>query len=290
MKILVTGGTGFIGSNLVRALLNEHNSEVYITARPSSSLWRLEGIKEQLNGIVHVDLSNRKEVFDLIKKLKPVLIFHLASYGTQPDQLNKDELIKTNLNSTVNLLDAAVEYGVSKFINTGSSSEYGLKDSPMKEDDLCKPYNLYGITKLAATNYCSMIGNLYSYPVCTLRLFTVFGEDEGKQKLFASIVNALNHNKAPHLSNPNSIRDFIEVDRVVHVYKKMAQKEFEPGSIYNLGSGKQQTIGEFYQSIASKLGKAHIEPIWGGVPSRSVEPKAWQADISKLLTFLGEEY
>jgi nucleoside-diphosphate-sugar epimerase len=281
MKFLVTGATGFMGANLVRRLVTEEQALVYITARETSNFWRLGDLKMQIKRICFADLSERKKVFNLIRELKPDIIFHLACYGGLRRQTEKDLILKANLSSTVNLLDAAVENEVGQFINTGSSSEYGPKEQPMREDDFCEPLSFYGITKLAATNYCAMIGKAFNYPVCTLRLFSPFGKYENESRLYPTIVAALQKGDAPKLAQPDLVRDFIEVEKVVEVYLKIINCPYQPGDIINLGSGKQRSIKEFYDSIAVKLG-SKIEPRWNTVPVRNNEPRRWEADISKL--------
>jgi nucleoside-diphosphate-sugar epimerase len=285
MKFLVTGVTGFVGANLVRALIREPGAAVYITARSTSNFWRIEDVLSRFKQIYFLDLADREAVFQTVQEVEPEVIFHLACYGTGVFELDKDLMLKANLSSTVNLLDAAATSGVGQFINTGSSSEYGMKNEPMRETDYCEPINFYGITKLAATNYCTMIGRLYHYRVCTLRLFSPYGMYQDPAKLYPNIINALSKGKAPHLSNPDFVRDFIPIDQVIDIYRQMITLQYAWGDIINVGSGKQQTFREFYLNIAAELGLT-IEPVWGKAPARSYEPKHWEADITKLQSLL----
>ncbi|MEC0370788.1 NAD-dependent epimerase/dehydratase family protein [Paenibacillus chibensis] len=281
MKILVTGATGFIGASLVRALLQRDGNEVYITARKTSDFWRIKDCLLDSRNTYYCNLENRNETFNLIRNIQPDIIYHTAAYGGLPNQTETDRIISANLNATINLLDAARSCGVQQFINTGSSSEYGIKDQPMKESDLCEPVNIYGITKLAATNYCRMMGQIHHYNVCTLRLFSPYGDLEDSKRLYPCIIHALKNNERAKLSKPNSVRDFIEINKVIEVYEKIIHVNYEPGDIINIGSGRQQTIAQFYTMLAHKL-KKNIEPIWGEAPPRSNEPRHWEADISKL--------
>lgn len=284
-KVLVTGATGFIGANLVRGLLEKGNIDVFVTARETSNFWRLDDIKNKISKIYYLDLANRELVFQLIEDLQPNIVYHVATYGGFPNQKEKELIIKGNLNSTINILDACVEYGVDQFINTGSSSEYGIKEKPMREDDICEPISIYGITKLAATNYCTMIGKTLKYRVCTLRLFSPYGKYEESSRLYPSLVNALQEGKSPKLSKPDSVRDFIEIEEVIDIYQKIVTTNYQPGDIINVGSGKQQTIKEFYNKIRQKL-NVDIDPIWGEAPQRFSEPQKWEADIYKLRSLI----
>lgn len=286
-KILVTGATGFVGASLVKALIRNGENEVYATARKSSDFWRINDVTSHLSKIYYCNLDVRVEVVQLIEEIKPDIIYHTATYGGFPSQTESDKMISSNLNATVYLLDAAMTNGVQQFINTGSSSEYGVKPHSMKETELCEPVNMYGITKLAATNYCSMMGKARNYKVCTLRLFSPFGELEDSSRLYPSIMHALKKNKSPKLSRPDSVRDFIEIDKVLDVYLRIIKTDYEPGDIINVGSGQQKTIDQFYRHIAAGL-SSHIEPIWGEAPPRPNEPIKWEADISKLNSLMND--
>jgi nucleoside-diphosphate-sugar epimerase len=285
-KILVTGSSGFVGANLVKGLLAESDVELYGIARSPTEAWRLNKLMQEFKEIGQFSLNDREKVFNCIERFKPEIVYHLATYGGFPGQVDQDQMIRSNLQATMHILDASIAHGVGTFINTGSSSEYGLKDSPMKESDVCEPVNFYGITKLAATNYCTMLGKTSRTKVCTLRLFSPYGQLEDPSRLYPSIVESLSKNERPRLSRPHSVRDFIEVEKVVQVYKDIVNAHFSSGDIINVASGKQQTLDDFYRGIAAKLGKSHIEPIWGEAPPRANEPRMWQADISKLKSLL----
>ncbi|MDB5053047.1 MAG: Nucleoside-diphosphate sugar epimerase [Bacilli bacterium] len=285
-RILVTGATGFVGANVVKALSLKKDTELYVTARRTSDFRRLADVMPQIKEVCYIQLEDREQVFALLERVKPEIVYHIATYGGFPNQTDQIQILQTNLLATTHLLDAAIQYGATSFINTGSSSEYGIKSTPMKETDLCEPVNFYGITKLAATNYCTMQGKNSLTKVCTLRLFSPYGELEDPTRLYASIVNSLLKNERPKLSRPHSVRDFIEIEKVVQVYEQIVDANFQSGDVINVGSGKQQTIQEFYNLIAKKMDKADIEPIWGEAPPRANEPEMWEADITKLKSLL----
>ena len=284
MKLLITGATGFVGASLTHSLVKDF--EVSIVTRKTSRIGRIDSIIDKISNIEYADLADRDAVFAAVRKVKPEAIIHVATYGGLSSETDTNKMIDANIIGTKNLLDAAVIEGVTKFINTGSSSEYGIKNRPMHEDDVCAPVNFYGITKLAATNYCSMVGNNEKYQVCTLRLFSPYGALEADNRLYASIVTSIKLDKQPLLANPGSVRDFINIDKVVAVYRALLNFDIPCGEIVNVGSGKQQTIEQFYNTIAKQFCKEHIQPLWGRAPSRSSEPQYWQSDITKLRQIL----
>ncbi len=285
MRALVTGATGFVGANLVRYLIESKDIESFVTARKTSDFWRLRGTEKGLQGIFYLNLADKRQVYEMVKAIKPHVIFHLSTYGGFPEQLDKQPMVAANLMATVNLVDAALEFGVDQFINTGSSSEYGIKPKPMSEDDVCEPLTFYGVTKLAATNYCAMVGKNQNYRICTLRLFSPYGPYETPTRLYPTIVNALEEGYRPKLSKPDSVRDFIEVEKVAAIYLAILKANYAPGEIINVGSGRQQTIRQFYENIRKKF-DSDIEPIWGEAAPRAYEPQMWQADVSKLKQFV----
>ncbi len=286
MKLLITGATGFVGASLVHNFVKDF--DVSILTRKTSGTWRIDAIADKIHNVEYADIADRTAVFAAVSKIKPEVIIHVATYGGFSSETETKKMINANIVGTKNLLDAAVFEGVAKFINTGSSSEYGIKNCPMNENDVCAPVNFYGITKLAATNYCSMVGHSQKHPVCTLRLFSPYGDLEADSRLYASIVKSIKVDKQPHLANPCSVRDFINIDKVVAIYRAMLTVDIPYGEIVNIGSGKQQTVEQFYYSVAKQFDKAHIKPLWGHAPSRSSEPQYWQADITRLRQILSD--
>ena len=133
-RVLITGGTGFIGSNFVYKFL-ELGHDIHLTVRPESNFWRIESAKNKIK-LHYVDLTKSEEVNKLIFGLKPQIILHFAAYGVYPrKQRDTKKMIDTNLIGTINLVNACKKIKFDCFINTGSTSEYGIKDKPMKEND-----------------------------------------------------------------------------------------------------------------------------------------------------------
>ncbi|MEM2900288.1 MAG: GDP-mannose 4,6-dehydratase [Thermoplasmata archaeon] len=279
-KVLVTGATGFVGANLARHLLKE-GYDVHIFVRATSNLWRIEDIATQMK-IYILDLLEKEKVYSVVHEIRPTLIFHLATAGiyggVHPDEY---QAIDTNLVGTINLINACNDIDYKCFVNTGSSSEYGKKKNPMKEDDICEPNTIYGITKLAATLYAVNVGRKNGKPIVTLRLFSPYGPYDDSRRLISYVISNSLRNKPLSLSNPNSVRDYIFIDDVIEAYMSCIQKaDYCKGETFNIGSGVQRKISEVVEIILQKVG-SNLKPNWGSIAGRDYEPEIWQADITK---------
>ena len=284
-KILITGGTGFIGARFVYKFL-ELNDAVHLLVRPKAKFWRIEPIQRKLT-LHTADITQKDEVDKLVLGLKPDIILHFAVYGAHSGaQTDTKTMLDTNVLGTINLINACSKIPFTCFINTGSSSEYGEKDESMKEYDLLAPNNLYGITKAAATNYCQHMAKTNNLPIITMRLFSPYGPYEDKTKLFPAIINAHLTGSALRLSSPSSVRDFVFIDDVVSAYLEGIKKiDMVRGNIFNVGSGVQHSIKNVVTAFETVIGQT-IHAQYETFESSQHEPKCWVADISKAKKLL----
>lgn len=276
-KVLITGTTGFVGSHLARRLLNE-GAQVHAFVRRSSNLWRIEDIKTRLT-LHEVSLTDTDLLDKTIESIKPDYVFHLATYGGVGGQADNQQIIDTNYMGTINLLNACNKTGYKGFINTGSSSEYGIKNEPMREDMVPEPYNTYGATKAAATIYCQAQAREKGLPITTLRLFSPFGPYDEPNRLISYVIKSLLKNEETKLSSKSYVRDYIYIDDVIESYMAVIrEKSYE--KVYNIGSNQQHTVEQVFDIIAKILDK-DAKPVWGEFKPRINEPKIWVAHISK---------
>lgn len=283
-SFLVTGATGFIGANLTRELVRQgHNVSVIV--RDKKLNWRLLDISHKIN-IHECDIQDPK-LQEVVNKIKPDYIFHLAAYGALPSEDDINKMTDVNIKGTVNLINAVKQNTFKLFINTGSCVEYGIKDSAMKEDDVLEPINNYGVIKSAVTLYCQKEAIRNNLPLVNLRLFTPFGYFENKNRLIPSIILSAIKDEPIKVSAPGSVRDFIFIEDVVDAYLHAIKMPFSKGEIFNIGIGKQHTIKEII-NICLKLSNSKSQILWGTVEkqSRFIEPKTWKADMSKTKTLL----
>lgn len=284
-KVLITGGVGFIGANFVYKFL-DLGYKVNVFDRKEANLWRIEKVKKQIN-FYSPNLTDYNETKKIISEIKPNIVIHFAAYGAyQKTQQDIDTSINVNLRGAINLINACSKIDVECFINTGSSSEYGIKNAPMKETDVLEADNIYAITKSATTMYCQMMARKFGFPVVIIRPFAVYGYFEEKERLIPSIIESCLTNRKLDLSCPDSVRDFIFIEDLINGYLTVIKNiENIKGRIFNLGSGKQNTISEVVK-IIKKITGSNIEPIYGQIKMAQTEPKNWVSDISKARDIL----
>ena len=283
-KILVTGGTGFIGANLVRRLVKiGHRPAVLV--RKESNLWRIKDIISKID-LLETDILNYEGLKKDIEAVRPHLVYHLAVYGAyQKAQQDLHKTLEINIVGTLNLLNAVSQCGAEYFINTGSSSEYGLKETSMSENDVLLPINYYGVTKATTTLLASTYSVQNKLPAVTLRLFSPYGYFEDKNRFVPTIIMSAINNKEIELSDPGFVRDFVFIDDVIDAYTYFLNGKKYYGEIFNIGSGKQTKLGDFVKKVEKVLQKK-LKIKWSGHTSNQLEPKKWQADISKVKSTL----
>lgn len=286
MKVLVTGATGFVGACLARRLVADGH-EVHVFTRRESNRWRIADILPQLADHP-VDLRDSEGVAGAVGRVRPEVVFHLATYGGFASQRETRTILDANLTGTANLLRACERTGFSRFINTGSSSEYGLQATPMREDTLPEPVGDYAVSKVAATLFCRSEAVAKGLPVITLRLFSPYGPWDDPQRFIPYLLARLLRGEPPQLANPAAVRDYVFIDDVVDAYLLAVKETLPPGEVYNVGSGRQHTIAEV-AGIIRGLVAGDAEPVWGARDVHKPEPRIWVADISKIRKALGWE-
>lgn len=281
-RIILTGASGFVGANLAENLINGGH-EVHLLLRDGFKPWRLEHILPHAR--VHlINLLDRDKLNNTLAAIRPDWIFHLAAFGAYSWQNDYTEAINTNYLSTVNLLEAGLKTGFEVFINTSSSSEYGIKDHAPTEDEFLEPNSYYAATKAASTLFCRYTAQHTQTPIFTLRLYSVYGPyEEPKRLIPALIINGLK-GTLPPLVHPEVARDFIFSEDVCSAYLFIADSagSLPVGSVYNVGTGLQTSLREVV-SITRDIFSISDEPVWGTMGNRSWDTDVWVANNTKLL-------
>jgi nucleoside-diphosphate-sugar epimerase len=284
-RVIVTGAAGFIGANVARRLLAD-GLEPFLLTLPSSDPWRLA----DLNGdarLVQVDLVDQAAVARVVADIKPDWVLHLAAHGGYSWQTDAGAILRANVVGTANLLAACRRSGVETFVNTGSSSEYGLKDHPPGEEEPVEPNSIYAAAKAAATMLCEQAAMSDGMNVSTLRLYSTYGPWEDPNRLIPALAVEGLRGEFPPLVAPETARDFVWIGDVVDAYLLAARtRHSEPGAIYNVGTGVQTTVGEAADIARDVLG-IDARPTWGSMPARTWDTDRWVADNTKIRDRLG---
>jgi UDP-glucose 4-epimerase len=282
-RAVVTGAGGFVGANLVRRLVADGHDVVAIE-RPGSHSYRLEGLTVDRRAL---DLRDEDAVQALMHEVRPGWVFHLAAHGGYSWQTDRRAILESNYLGSVNLVEAALACDCDSFVHAGSSSEYGYADRAPLESDAPEPNSHYAVTKAAATLYVSYAGRASGRRFLTLRIYSAFGPWEETRRLVPSLIEHGLRGTLPPLVHPDVARDFVYVDDVVEAFVSAATVgEFEPGGIFNIGTGRQTTVRELVDLARAELEIAEV-PKWGSMANRAWDTQTWIADPTKAQTGLG---
>jgi nucleoside-diphosphate-sugar epimerase len=272
-KIVVTGATGFIGSNLIRKLIKDGH-DVHLFVRPMFKQWRIADALSRVK--IHVlDLESKESLEKALKRIKPQWLFHLATYGGYPSQKDLNKIIATNIIGTVNFMEAAVVTGFESFINIGSSSEYGFKDHPVKENEPLEPNSHYALSKAYMTMFARDLAVRNKLNIITLRPYSVYGAYEEPGRFIPTIIIKGLNGEWPPLVRPEIARDYIHVDDFIKACILAAKyKGKDRGLIFNAGCGKQITIKEVVELAAERF-DIKIKPKWRTMPDRIWDTEIW---------------
>lgn len=259
-RALVTGGSGFIGSHLCRALALL-GAEVYACSRGTVRAPLPTGCRP-----VSLDLADLPAVQETLKGVRPSLIFHLAGFVTgRPDLELIVPMLRANLIGTVNLLIAAQSCRCQRIVVACSSEE------PVSITTGPPPSSPYAASKAAVTLYARMFQAAYGLPVVCVRLFHTFGPGQDRSKLVPYAVSEVLAGRAPRILSGQRVCDFIYVLDVVRGLLKAGVQAGVEGEIFDLGCGRGTTIREVVQLIAELCG-GNVTPVFEAASDRREQP------------------
>jgi len=284
-RVLVTGGTGFVGASLVRRLLRDGH-DVHLLVRGEAQAWRLAGIRRDVR-LHRGALEDRAAVDRAVRRARPEWIFHLAAHGAYSWETDVDRIVATNVVGTTNLVRAGVRAGFDALVHAGSSSEYGFKRVAPHERTWVEPNSHYAVTKVAATHLCRLTAQKEGVRIATLRLYSVYGPWEDPGRLVPTLVAYGRAGRLPPLVDPRIARDYVYVDDACDAFVRAATRRHpEPGPVWNVGTGTQTTIRQVVAVARRVLGIA-AKPAWGTMPNRQWDTASWVADVRAARRDLG---
>jgi len=290
MTYLVTGGAGFIGSNIVEELVRK-GEKVKVLDNFSSG--RRNNIAHLLDKIEVVE-GDVRDFWTVIQATKGVdYILHQAALPSVQRSVNNPLTSnEVNINGTLNLLEAAKEYGIKRFIYASSSSVYGDTPTlPKIEDMPPKPLSPYAITKLAGEEYCQTFSKLYDLPTVCLRYFNVFGTRQDPTSQYSAVIpkfiRLLLDKKTPVIyGDGEQSRDFTFVKNVVEANILACQSDISKGEVINIACGESFSLNQLVSLLNEIIG-TNIKPEYAQAKPGDVKHSL--ADVSKAKKVLGYE-
>ena len=230
------------------------------------------------------DILKKRKLETLLKKKKIDYVINLAGYV---DHKNKVKTYKSHYIGCKNLIEIFKKKKIKRFIQLGSSVEYGFKKSPQRESHTVNTKNLkstYGKAKLSATNLLMKTFKKENFPVIVLRLYIAYGPHQSINRFIPEVINSCLKNNEFNCSHGQQVRDFIYIkDLVDLIYKCLRVKNLN-GNIFNVGSGRQKIVKNVINSIIKKTSGG--KPKFGKIKLRKDEPLKLYPDISKIKKYL----
>jgi nucleoside-diphosphate-sugar epimerase len=259
-RILIIGGTGFIGYHLARYCLKKN---FFVTSVSKN----LPNIQRFIKGIKYIlcDISDKK----LLKIRLKDNFDYVVNLSGYVNHKNKKETYKSHYLGARNLGNFFLKKKIKKFIQVGSSMEYGRASSPQKETLKCNPQSIYGTSKLLATQYFINLFLKKNFPVTILRLYQVYGPKQDLNRLIPIVINSCKENKNFPCSNGKQFRDFLYIDDLVRAIFISLNKKKSVGKIINIGSGHPLKIKDVITKIVHHFGIG--KPLFGTIKLRKEE-------------------
>ncbi|MEX1162774.1 MAG: GDP-mannose 4,6-dehydratase [Nitriliruptor sp.] len=286
-RVLVTGGSGFIGSHLTAALV-DLGADVHVLTSAVSSVYphRLTRLRTDIR-LHEGNLTDPTAMRVLIRESRPDVVFHLGAYTHVGKSWNRiDECIQTNVQGTVNLLEALEGSGYTRFVNTGTSEIYGAIDVPFAEDDRPAPVSPYAVSKHAAEEFCRLGVTGRDWPIVRVRPFNAYGPAQSPDRVIPEIiVRGLRGDRLP-MTTGRQTREFNHVADLVEGFVLAGVVPDIEGQLLNLGNGVEVTIADLVRTLLGVMGEP-IEAEMGALPDRPIEIWRMCADATRAREVLG---
>jgi UDP-N-acetylglucosamine 4-epimerase len=294
MHILVTGGAGFIGANLVKTLLHDDRI-THVKILDNLATGSLDNIAE-FAGHTKFEFieGDIRDYNTCLKSCEGIdFISHQAALGSVPRSIN-DPLTtnEVNITGTLNIFTAAKEKNIKRIVYAASSSTYGDHPGlPKTEDKIGKPLSPYAVTKYVNELYAQVYARLYRIELIGLRYFNIFGPKQNPQGPYAAVIplfiKGLLENKSPVINGDgNHSRDFTYVDNAVqaNIVSLFTKNSKAVNQVYNIACGHQTSLLQLFNDLKKEAGIS-LEPVYGA--ERVGDVKHSLADITKAKTLLG---
>ena len=274
-KILILGGTGFIGYHLAKEALRR--------GFQVSSLSKNFPVKKRyLKKVKYIiaDISNKSLISRKLKKDFKYVV-NLAGYVDHSDKI---KTYKSHYLGCKNISNFFLKEKIKKFVQVGSSMEYGLAKSPQKENYKCQPKSIYGRAKFLSTNYLLNLYKKKKFPVTIVRLYQVYGPYQDLNRFIPIVTNSCKYNRDFPCSHGRQFRDFLYISDLIEAFFLILKNPKVNGEIFNIGFGKTLKIKNIIHKVLSYFKSGN--PQFGKIKLRKEEQIKIYPDISKAIRIL----
>jgi nucleoside-diphosphate-sugar epimerase len=287
VRVLVTGATGFIGSHLARRLVAD-GAEVHVLTSTVSSVYpvRLLGIRDRV--VLHGgNLTDPSAMASVVERAKPSIVFHLGAYTHVGKSWNRlDECIQTNVQGTVNLLQALARDEYRRFVYTSTSEVYGDVAVPFGEDSIVNPLSPYSVSKYAGERFCLMLQRGHGWPIVVVRPFNAYGPAQSPDRVIPEIIVKALRKERLAMTQGRQTREFNFVGDLVDGFVRAATVPEVEGKVFNIGGGEEVAMRDLAQMILGLMGNPITAEI-GALPDRPTEIWHMRSDSTKARDALG---
>ncbi|KGG12037.1 MULTISPECIES: NAD-dependent epimerase/dehydratase family protein [Prochlorococcus] len=279
-KVLITGGSGFIGSHLVKVLIDCGYDVISISRTKPN---KIRAVKKAH----YIEHNIRKEITkDIEKKIESVeYIINCSGYVDHTSFKDGGKSVfKDHYNIPMKLIDLSRLVNLRTFVHLGSSDEYGNLQSPISEDVRECPISPYSLGKLTATHFLQQMFRLYKIPIIVLRPFIVFGENQETNRFLPYLISNCLASNTFGVTEGGQLRDYCYVGDVCNAILKCFDNNKAYGQVINIGSGEPVSIKTLTNSVVNIIGSG--KPCFGEVPYRESESMALYPNIIKAKSLL----
>ncbi len=278
MTVLVTGASGFVGSQVVRKLV-ESDVQVAALVRPGSSHHRLDGLENRVQ-IIEGDLEEPDATASQIDRCKPQACIHTAWYAEPGKYLHSPRNLDS-LRSSLSLLEALARAGCQHMVGVGTCFEYAMSSKKLTEDSPTRPFTLYAAAKLAFGVVASQRAPQIDMGMAWARLFYIYGPGEDERRFVPAAIGTLSAGREFATAPGDLVRDYLHVEDVASGLCAMSDRRLT--GTFNVCSSEPVTIAGLTKSLGELLGRLELIRL-GALPPRAGEPRYVCGDNHKLRT------
>lgn len=286
-NVLVTGGAGFIGSAIVRELLDEGANVVVLDNMLIGDSSNLEEVKKDIK-IVIADVRD-PQLSQIMLKNNTDYVFHLAADPYIPQSYERPtQVFEINATGSLNVMLASKEAGVKRILQYSTSEVYGTaKYTPMDEDHPVNPLSTYAVSKLAADRLCFTLYHEQNIPIVTLRQFNCIGPRATQPYVVPELITQLSKSPKVRLGNVKASRDITYVNDAARAALMLMEHSKAEGQVFNCGYGEDVTVEELAHTIGEIMGHQKVEILIDPKKLRPVDVLRLQCDYTRLHMLTG---